>query len=461
MRPVSSIVDLFARHAGVLTVPTRENLSVLLRGALLAPGARTVTGCLRAAWPWAEKDWRTYENVPRRARVPIRALARESFHMALELVPPDAVVELAVDETLVRRYGPHVVGVGMHRDAVRSSHSQHLVTPGHKWVVVSMVVRLPSVHRALALPIASALYTAKKKAPRSRTEPLRPKHRTVGEIARVLVRMIARWAPQRRLRVLGDGLYGSHDLADAFNPRSPVEELRRVTLVSRFKRDAALYAPPPPYKGSGRPSVKGKKLPAPRQTAMDPATHWDRLSVAWYGAKRKTIDACSGTGLWYRCGSAATEVRWVLARDPKGEKKDEVFFSTDTSLTPQEIVEAFVRRWAMETTFQEARDLLGLETLRNRAETSVRRSVPMLLSVYTLVVVWFAKTVEEPEQWKQEAPWYKKPSLTFSDMLVAAREDVLNEILLPRTLPDVDDSKAAPPVRVVLYPASVPRIRRA
>ncbi len=461
MRPVSSIVDLFASHAAMLTTPTRENLGVLLRGALLAPGPRTVTGCLRAAWPWAQKDWRVYENVLRRACVPIRALSRELFRMVMELLPDDAVIELVVDETLVRRYGPQVVGVGMHRDAVRSSHTHNTLTPGHKWIVVSVIVRLPFVQRALALPVACALYTAKKKAPRNRTEPLRPTHKTVGEIARVLVRMIARWAPERRCRVLGDGLYGSHDLADAFNPASAIEALRRVTLVSRFKPDGALYAPPPPSRGAGRPRVKGAQLPAPRQTAQDPATHWDRLTVAWYGAKHKTLDVCSGTGLWYRCGSAATEVRWVVVRDPAGEKKDEVFFTTEPSLPPQEIVEAFVRRWGEETTFQEAREHLGLETLRNRTATSVRRSAPMLLAVYTLVVVWFAKSVEHPEHWKQEAPWYRKPSVTFSDMLVAARHDVLSEILLLRSPTDTDDSKVSAAVQFVLHPSLVPLVRLA
>ena len=110
-------------------------------------------------------------------------------------------------------------------------------------------------------------------------------------------------------------------------------------------------------------------------------------------------------------------------------RRDEVFFSTDPVLTPAEIVEAFVRRWSLETTFQEARRHLGLESLRNWSQKAVRRSVPFLLGLYSLIVVWFALHVEHPASTRIEWPWYRKPHVTFSDMLSAARADILGELL--------------------------------
>ena len=91
-----------------------------------------------------------------------------------------------------------------------------------------------------------------------------------------------------------------------------------------------------------------------------------------------------------------------------------------------------MRRWSLETTFQEAREHLGLETLRNWSEKAVKRSVPFLLGLYSLIVVWFALHVEQPERFPLERPWYKKPSVTFSDMLSAARGDILGELLFQR-----------------------------
>ena len=304
-----------------------------------------------------------------------------------------------------------------------------MATPGHKWVVLSVVVRLPYVQRALSLPLASALYTAKKHAKRNREKRPYNRHRTVGELTKLLVRMVVRWAEDRRFRLIGDGAYGTHDLADAMNPQSKTYGLRQVTLLSRFRMDAATYGPPPAYSGRGRPRKKGKRLPNPAAVAKSRWADWKDVVVDWYGGTRKTVRLCSRTGLWYKCGNQMKRVRWVLVRDPEGKRKDEVFFTTDMKLTPKQIVEAFVRRWSLETTFQELREHLGLETLRNRTSQAVRRSVPLLMGVYSLVVVWFARHVRNPKRYKQETPWYTKRSITFSDMLAAARQDILREIL--------------------------------
>ncbi|MCP3666860.1 MAG: hypothetical protein GY696_30930, partial [Gammaproteobacteria bacterium] len=105
------------------------------------------------------------------------------------------------------------------------------------------------------------------------------------------------------------------------------------------------------------------------------------------------------------------------------------FVTTDEHLTAAQIVEAFVRRWSLETTFQEARALLGLETLRNRSSKAVNRSVPMLLCLYSYLVVWFARSVDDPESYCIESPWYKREHVTFSDMLSAARLNVVSELV--------------------------------
>ena len=110
MEPVRTILMVLARIAPALTVRTAQNLGVLFRGAVLATGPRTVTSCLVAAWPWWTKHWSAYANVLRRARLDMRGLARTLFRLIAELIPPGAVIDLAVDEMLVRRCGPRVTG---------------------------------------------------------------------------------------------------------------------------------------------------------------------------------------------------------------------------------------------------------------------------------------------------------------------------------------------------------------
>jgi hypothetical protein len=412
-----------------LIARTAASMAVLLRGAVLSPGARTVTACLLAAWPWVKKDWRAYENVLRRARINMLWLGRIMFGLALRLVPQRGPIYLAIDETLVRRWGPYVPAVGMHRDPVQSSHGRNAVNPGHKWVTLSVLVRLPYVQRAMALPILSALYTPQEQPKRNRTERLYRRHRTVAELALIVVRLLVRWAPQRHFIVAADGSYATHMLARALRPESPYKALGRVSLVSRFYFEGATYAEPGPYSGFGRPRVIGEKLPRPKELIQSPQAGWERAVVEWYGGQRKMVWLCSRTGLWYKAGEGAKWIRWVVVRQAEGEGRDEIFFTTDPALTPAQIVEVFVCRWSLETTFQEAREHLGLETLRNWSENAVKRSVPFLLGLYSLIVVWFALHVEEPDRFRLDRPWYKKRSVTFSDMLHAARADILSELL--------------------------------
>jgi len=147
------------------------------------------------------------------------------------------------------------------------------------------------------------------------------------------------------------------------------------------------------------------------------------------GRLKLLVRLCCRTGFWYKGGEGLKWIRWVVVRDPEGGRRDEVFFTTDPALSPAQIVEAFVRRWSLETTFQEARRHLGLESLRNWSEKALKRSVPFLLGLYSLVVVWFALHVEHPESTRIEWPWYEKPHVTFSDMLAAARSDILGEVV--------------------------------
>lgn len=248
-------------------------------------------------------------------------------------------------------------------------------------MTLAVVVRVPFMRRALALPLLSLLYSTRKHARRNRAKRPYRKHRTETELALLMVRIVARWAPQRHFRLIGDGKYATHELAQALGPASPYPELRRVTLVSRFPMRAAVYAPAPPYSGHGRPRQKGHKLPCPQAVASEPGTPWSRVTADWYGGTRKAVLLCSLVALWYRAGCRPTWVRWVVVRDPEGHRDDEAFFTTDPGLAAEAIVETFVRRWGLETTFQEAREHLGLETLRNRTANAVRRSVPLLLAL--------------------------------------------------------------------------------
>jgi len=304
----------------------------------------------------------------------------------------------------------------------------------------------------------STLYTPRKPANRNRKERTRRRHHTVPELTILLVRLLLRWAPERRFVLVGDATYASHDLAKAFGPQSQHKALRRVRLVSRFPHDAAIYDEPGEYGGRGRPRIKGRKLPNPRAMAEHAAPEqWHSTALQWYAGKQKVMMLLSNTALWYRPAQGAKRVRWIVVRDPEGNHRDEVFFTTDENLSPGEIVETFIWRWSLETTFQESRELLGLETLRNWSPEAINRSVPLLLGLYSVIVAWFARCVDSPESYCIQSPWYKRGHVTFSDMLTAARLDVLPDIINQRS----EIAQAGQKVgALILFPAMTHRLAK-
>jgi len=224
--------------------------------------------------------------------------------------------------------------------------------------------------------------------------------------------------PGRKLILLGDGGYASHEFACFF-----ARHQDRITLVSRFHPDAALYAPAPTVTRKnpqgGRPRQKGRKLPTPRKAIQ--GSKLPNAVVAWYSATMRVVGLASGVGLWYKAGEGLVAVRWVFVQDRDGTRRDEYFYTTDVSLSPEAIVGLYMQRWSIETMFQEAKGLLGLETTRTWVKTSVLRQAPCLLGLFSVVALIFA------EEWKRrpirplQTPWQEKPEITFSDALAAVR----------------------------------------
>lgn len=145
-------------------------------------------------------------------------------------------------------------------------------------------------------------------------------------------------------------------------PRACTRRRVRLTLVSKLHPEANPFDPPPPYKGHGRPPVKGPRRPKPSQAAVT-AELRDAM-VAWYGGGTRSVGIASGSGHRYKADQGFVEIAWVFVRDRTGTHRDESFSSTDPTMGPAAMVEAYAGRWNIETTFQELRGHLGLERRR-------------------------------------------------------------------------------------------------
>jgi hypothetical protein len=230
----------------------------------------------------------------------------------------------------------------------------------------------------------------------------------------------------------------------------------RIRLVSRFVADASLYEAAPVVVGkkpSGRPRGKGAKLPAPQ--AVVATAMRQRLTVSWYGGGRRRVEVVSAVGHWYKAGQGLVAVRWVYVHDVAGTHRDDYLYSTDTSMTAKEIIEEYTGRWNIETTFQEARADLGLETTRGWKRETVLRAAPCLLGLYTLVSVWYWQLPESvKEDWG--VLWAGKESMTFSDAITAVRRWLWSDWVFATGGHDVAFAKLPNALQEVLLTALTP-----
>ena len=392
------------------TRPTFQRVVVLILGAILSLRHRTVTGLLRAVGPLAKGHWSDFHRVLCCRVWSCWPLGRVLAAMVLELIPADQPVVCPVDDTTPQHKGKHVYGKGRHHDACRSTHRHVVWVWGHKWVTLAINVKFGFASRPWALPVLCALY---RPAELNRSEGRR--HKTPIELAMQLMATLIHWFPERKFALLGDGGYASHELA-----RFCHRHRRHLTLVSRFHPQANLYElPPQGQPRTGRPRIKGRKLPGPSKVVEK--SQAKRFTVNWYGGKTRRVELIWGQGQWYKAGGGLVPVRWVFVHDLEGTHRDEYFYSTEATLPPEQIVSLYTGRWSIEVTFQEVRAHLGLATPRNWSIKSVLRTAPCLLGLFSVVSLIFHRHTRGQGVRPASFAWYAKAEPTFADAMTCVR----------------------------------------
>ena len=392
-------------------------VQVLVVGATLTPGQRTVTAVLRVMGLSEERQFQNYHRVLNRARWSSRELSRRLLLMLVEtLVPADAPVVVGLDETIERRRGAKIAAKGIYRDPVRSSKSHFVKTSGLRWISMQLLAEIPWAGRIWGLPFLTVL------APSERYHLERGRrHKTLSDWGRQMIRQLRRWLPNRELVVVADSTYATLELlADAARLAQP------VTVITRLRLDAALYDPAPPREPGtrGRPRVKGERQPSLAQRLLDPATAWETLTVPWYGGGTAQVDVATGTAIWYHAGQPTVDLRWVLLRDPDGQFEPQALLSTDLTVSPNQIITWFVARWPLEVTFHEVRAHLGVETQRQWSDLAILRTTPALLGLFSLVTLFAQASLHGQSLPVRQAAWYTKAAPTFSDTLAFVRQQL-------------------------------------
>lgn len=427
--------------ASAFTFPTFQRFTTLMVAALLTAGRRTVANVLRTLGPLVHGHPTSYQRVFSAASWSGLYLGTLLTRFVLcHLV--NGIIVLVGDDTVDGHKGKKVYGKARHRDPVRSTHAYTAWRYGHKWIVLAVLVRFPFTTRPWALPILIDLYRSAADN-RARRRP----HRTPAQLMCRLLRLLLIRFPDRTFIFVGDSSYGTHELA-----RFCRRHRARLTLVSKLHPAANLYEPPPAYTGRGRPRVKGAKLPKPSATAS--TRRRQRLTVGCYGGGTRQVDIVSATGCWHKSGRGLVPLRWVFVHDRTGTHRDEYFFTTDPDLPPAAVVGLYTGRWNIETTFQELRCHLGLETTRGWCQKTVLRLAPCLFGLYTVVAVLYS--LLPAFQRCAVVQWRGKDTIAFSDALGAVRRWLWTEGVLPQAGGAAAVEKIPAAIREILLSALAP-----
>ncbi len=308
--PAAAAMDAWmAPFAPGFSRPVWRRVLVLVAGAILAHGRRTVASALRAAGLEGAPDFAAYHRVLSRARRSSRDAARVLLALLLGAFAPTGPVVVALDDTLERRWGAKIAARGIYRDPVRSSRGRFVKASGLRWLSLMLLAPVPWAGRVWALPVLTALAPSERHAHRAGR-----RHKKLTDWARQAVLQLACWLPGRRLVAVGDSGCAALDCLGAVR--------HRACIVARLRLDARLFAPPPPRtpRTVGRPRVVGRRLPTFAQRRHAPETPWRRLTAAgWHGGDAREVEVASGTAVWHHPGRPVVPLRRGLVRDPGGE----------------------------------------------------------------------------------------------------------------------------------------------
>ncbi|WP_440972417.1 transposase [Nocardia seriolae] len=399
------------------TAPTFTTCTMLVAGLFAQPATRTVCGMLTGAGlarVWHHTRAHRFFSAARWDPAQLGLVVAELI--VAQLLPPGSAITVAVDDTLCRRRGKRVHAAGWFHDGSAAGRAK--LGFGNNWIVLAIVVRLPFTSRPVALPVAAALFV--------KGGPAKP------DLAREMLDALAERFADRAIHLVADSAYGCGAFAGLGEA---------MTMTTRAKTNAVFYAPAPPRTGKrGRPALKGDRIGTPAELAVTGG--WTPVTVTRYGVTGQ-VRVIERVCLWF--GTWRTDpVRVILVEDPsrstktgKSQRYSIALITTDLTSPAAEIIARYADRWAIEVTFFDAKNILGVGQARNRVAHAVTRTVPFGLFAHSILVLWYAAAGHDDNDAalrRIAAPWYRtKTEPSTLDMLVKLRRQLIAARFIPES----------------------------
>lgn len=417
----STLNDIILSLMPVFTEPSGNIFQAFIRGWMLCPSRRTVTGIIPYADPLFERAHDAYHRFLR-----CSAWATELFWKlwAIQLISvfvKTAHVWLHTDDTVFKKTGRKIDGAKFCRDAVRSTKNKTIYVWGLQIVPLCLCVHAPWGGEPLSLPVNMRIY--RKGGP------------SLLDLVEQMLHELAYWLPGKHFYLTGDGFYAS--LAGRNIPR--------VHIISRIRHDASLYELPRARKKhqKGRSRKRGKRLATPATMARQ-VRSWTLVATCERGQTRQRLVYCRQV-LWYAVNKVKP-VLLVISRDPDGKEHDDFFFTTDCSLAPARVVSAFADRWAIEDTFRNLKQYLGAEQPQCYKNHGPEKAAVFSCFLYGLTWLWFIQNGHSVYK-APKRPWYQhKQGFSFQDALATLRLDLWRHSFLQGSKTDSNIDKIYQPL---------------
>jgi DDE superfamily endonuclease len=438
---------LFVCFQGDFTKPSFALFCALMTGWVLSVRHRYITELIYASDNVGKGHWSRFHRFFSHNAWSLDAICLTLASLLIDaFFPEGTIITLALDDTLCRKRGLNLFGAGMHHDPLLSSKAVKLVSWGHDWVVLTLVVCFPfwASTKVFALPIGFRLYRnrqgnnkGKKKEQDTRSRPSQAKkkqkkskktknkkarktanasqaepHRTRPELGLELLNLIANAFPSRLFVATADSLYGGQSVLSHLPAN--------VHFISRVHAKGTLYAPAPQATKSkrGRKRRKGERLSSMQDWAND-NTPWTNLKFDQFGL-HADLAVKTRQGLYYKAGKDRL-LSFVLVRDNTGKRPLSIFYSTLLDWSPKQILATYASRWSIEVAFENGKQLLGFEDPANRLPKAVLRTAPMAMILVSLITLWFHQDGHRQVKFPNR-PWYlRKKEPSFGDMLSTLR----------------------------------------
>jgi hypothetical protein len=405
-RDASRWDEVLSSVEGVFTAPSFVLFCELMGAWALVTARHTICSMVQVMDPATRRAHDAYHRFVRAGAWSLDSCLAGVCRLAVRWAGTGRLT-LYLDDTLFHRAGPQVNGAGSWRDAVRST-SRHIVyARGLNLVVICVRVNPPWGGMPLALPIAVRLHE-KGGA-------------TMPELAAEMMGELAAQLPEASFILCADGAYAT--LAGA--------RLERTTIVSRMRRDAALYLAAPSKTGQrGRPRTKGKRLCTPKVRSTRLRRKDFTLATCEFRGQRVEKLLWSTDVLWHRVSPTAL-VRLVIVRDPLGHEPDDYFFTTDLTMSAIEVVAIYAGRWGIEIAYRDVKQIVRGHQPQSWKDQGPERAAGLSFWLYSAVWVWYLDVCGKRPRFAV-TPWFtKKSTPSFADALAELRRTLWHERISP------------------------------